>query len=327
MSTVTTSIPAAPVAAASTTAPAHGLLNQLEIRPQNEQTAAATSLETKGGELNSAPLQYSEVKTFTFGDMSIRMVQSKDNSEPLFCLADICKGCGLQSPNKVIKQIQEQFGWGVNYAPHLEADKQADSAPQLPMMYLPDALGRLQMSTMVTEAQMYFVIMRGRSAASKRFCNWICSEVIPSIRRTGSYSIRVRMPEKNEDGKFDVTYTAFATDFCNKLGLRGEERAAFQWVMERAKQQGIAIGFSLGGEKERERHAQEQAHEAKLIEADNERLLQLQEEVRFFRSEAERFQKLDSLKGGALSVLVQYPNDSVVRMLAKQILGLNQDQN
>lgn len=332
------------------------LLNELEIRSQNEHTAVASS--TGPAELTGArvcqidpPCDRPDATTFRFGDMYIRMVMPKDK-QPLFCLADICKGCGMTSPNKVVKQIKEEYGCGefnsshpgemggVKLPPSQESDKQASemgnvkgnpssgasSEFKLTQMYLPDALGRLQMSTMVTEPQMYFVMMRGRSEASKRFRQWICEEVIPSIRRTGSYSIRVRMPEKNEDGKYDVAYTAFATDMCNKLGLHGEERSAFFWCIERAKQQGTAIGISIGEGKEKQRHAKEASYEAGLIEADNQKMLQLQQDVEFYKAEAVRFQKLDALKGGALSVLVQYPNDGVVRMLAKQILGF-EEQN
>lgn len=325
------------------------LLNALETRSQNEHTAdastpvpaapaAAPAQAERVSEIDP-PSDRPDVTTFRLGDMYVRMVMSKDK-QPLFCLADICKGCGLTTPAKTVKQIKEQFGWGEFNSYHPESDKQASEmgvvkgtpssgdSPEfkLTQMYLPDALGRLQMSTMVTEAQMYFVIMRGRSAASKRFCNWICSEVIPSIRRTGSYSIRVHVPEMNEEGKYAVAYTAFANEFCNKVGLQGEERAAFFWCIERAKQQGIAIGINVGEGKEKQRHANEASYEAGLIEADNKKMLQLQQDVEFYKAEAVRFQKLDALKGGALSVLVQYPNDGVVRMLAKQILGF-EEQN
>lgn len=331
------------------------LLSALETRSQNEHTAdastpvpaaapaapiapAAPAQDERVSEIDP-PSDRPDVTTFRLGDMYVRMVMSKDN-QPLFCLADICRGCSLQSPNKLVKLIKEQFGWGSQCDGHPEADKQASemgvvkgtpssggySEFKLTQMYLPDALGRLQMSTMVTEPQMYFAIMRGRSEASKRFCNWICSEVIPSIRRTGSYSIRVHVPEMNEEGKYAVAYTAFANEFCNKVGLQGEERAAFFWCIERAKQQGIAIGINVGEGKEKQRHANEASYEAGLIEADNKKMLQLQQDVEFYKAEAVRFQKLGALKGGALSVLVQYPNDGVVRMLAKQILGF-EEQN
>ena len=41
---------------------------------------------------------------------------------------------------------------------------------------------------MITEAQLYFVLMRSDKAEAKEFRKWINTEVLPSIRKTGSYS-------------------------------------------------------------------------------------------------------------------------------------------
>lgn len=41
----------------------------------------------------------------------------------------------------------------------------------------------------VSEAGLYQAIGQSRKPAAKRFMNWIFSEVIPSIRKTGSYSL------------------------------------------------------------------------------------------------------------------------------------------
>ncbi len=301
-------------------------LNALEIRLENEHPVAAPAVPStavQGYMLNTDP----EVKTFTFGEMAVRMVQSKDNGEPLFCLSDICKGCGLTTPAKTAKQIKEEFGWGDNYTPHLEADKQAvDKGCELNSYPLPTA-GGTQDFVMVTEDQMYFVMMRGRSAASKQFRRWICSEVIPSIRRTGSYSVQLQLPTKDESGKYNMTYPEAARMLQEKLGFNEQACAVLNWIIDRAKRQGWAIGSQQGAAKEREKLEAERVAECRLIEADNNEMLKLRQDVHFFKSEADRFKKLDSLKGGVLSVLIQYPNDAVVRMLAKEILGLNEDQN
>lgn len=308
------------------TAAALELLNALETRSQNEHTADASSTGPAAPAAAPAapiapaapaqvervgqiahPLDAPEVQTFNFGGKQIRMVMSKDK-QPLFCLLDICDGCGISDRTNAKRALNSEYQGWVNLTHPFQT------------------AGGVQNLRVITEEQMYFVIMRGRNEVAKQFRHWICSEVIPSIRRTGSYSIRVHVPEMNEEGKYAVAYTAFANEFCNKVGLQGEERAAFFWCIERAKQQGIAIGINVGEGKEKQRHANEASYEAGLIEADNKKMLQLQQDVEFYKAEAVRFQKLDALKGGALSVLVQYPNDGVVRMLAKQILGF-EEQN
>lgn len=42
---------------------------------------------------------------------------------------------------------------------------------------------------MITESQLYFVLMRSNSTKIKPFRQWVVSEVLPCIRKTGSYSI------------------------------------------------------------------------------------------------------------------------------------------
>lgn len=41
----------------------------------------------------------------------------------------------------------------------------------------------------VTESGLYALIFRSRKPAAQRFRKWVTSEVLPTIRRTGSYSV------------------------------------------------------------------------------------------------------------------------------------------
>lgn len=56
-----------------------------------------------------------------------------------------------------------------------------------------DSLGRTQEARVVNEAGMYEVIIRSDSPAAKPFRRWVTSEVLPSIRKTGSYSTPERL--------------------------------------------------------------------------------------------------------------------------------------
>lgn len=92
------------------------------------------------------------------------------DNEPLFCLADICKILGLTTPAKVANAIKSEFeGCELSSYPLKTA-------------------GGTQNFTMITEAQLYFVLMRSDKAEAKEFRKWINTEVLPSIRKTGSYS-------------------------------------------------------------------------------------------------------------------------------------------
>ncbi len=52
-----------------------------------------------------------------------------------------------------------------------------------------DNLGRTQKAIFITEPQLYFVLMRSDKPKAKPFRQWVIIEVLPSVRRTGSYTI------------------------------------------------------------------------------------------------------------------------------------------
>ena len=112
-----------------------------------------------------------ELTTFHYHDAAVR-TQRDDSGEPLFCLADVCKVLELTNPSVVACQIREEFG-----------------CPKLNLAHLTDALDRDQEATFLTEPQLYFVMMRSRSEQAKPFRQWVVSEVLPAIRKTGRYEV------------------------------------------------------------------------------------------------------------------------------------------
>ena len=92
------------------------------------------------------------------------------DNEPLFCLADICKALALTNSAMVANAIKAEFeGCKLDLYPF-------------------ETAGGIQNLTIITEPQLYFVLMRSDKAEAKEFRKWINTEVLPSIRKTGSYS-------------------------------------------------------------------------------------------------------------------------------------------
>lgn len=56
--------------------------------------------------------------------------------------------------------------------------------------YVTDSLGRQQQTTIVNEGGMYEVIVRSDSPNARPFRRWVTHEVLPQIRKTGSYSVK-----------------------------------------------------------------------------------------------------------------------------------------
>lgn len=116
--------------------------------------------------------------SFNFNQIEVRTSRT-ETGEPLFCLADICKCLELTNPSMIASQICEEFG-----------------CPKLNLGHIFDAFNREQEANFITEPQLYFVMMRSRSEHAREFRQWVCNEVLPSIRKTGSYS--TQSTDKNE---------------------------------------------------------------------------------------------------------------------------------
>ncbi len=53
-----------------------------------------------------------------------------------------------------------------------------------------DAMGREQMTTIISESGLYRLIMRSKMPEAEAFQEWVTSDVIPSIRKTGEYRLK-----------------------------------------------------------------------------------------------------------------------------------------
>ena len=108
-----------------------------------------------------------EIKIFQnkqFG--TIRTAGTAD--EPLFCLADVCKAVGIVNARNVKSRLDEE-------------DVRLVDTP---------TNGGIQQLSFITESGLYETIIRSDSEMAKPFRKWVTSEVLPSIRKTGSYTAK-----------------------------------------------------------------------------------------------------------------------------------------
>jgi len=116
-----------------------------------------------------------ELKIFEneqFGQVRIAM---DENGEPIFCLADLCLVLDL-TPSKVAQRLGE------------------DVLSKYPLL----TAGGIQQANFVNEDGLYDVILDSRKPEAKKFRKWITSEVLPSIRKNGSYSVQPKLPSYAE---------------------------------------------------------------------------------------------------------------------------------
>lgn len=89
------------------------------------------------------------------------------NSEPVFCLADLCKILDL-TPSKVSQRLSD------------------DVLSKYPIV---DNIGREQFANFVNEDGLYDVILDSRKPEAKQFRKWVTRDVLPAIRKSGGYMI------------------------------------------------------------------------------------------------------------------------------------------
>lgn len=111
-----------------------------------------------------------DLSIFRFGDRELRV--SGDGDNPLFVLKDVCNCLELQNPSDVAKRLDDD-------------EKGVDS------IYTPS--GNQEM-IVVTEPGLYRVALGCRKPQAKPFQRWVTHEVLPAIRKTGSYSIQPQTP-------------------------------------------------------------------------------------------------------------------------------------
>ena len=99
-----------------------------------------------------------------FGE--IRTITKDD--EPMFCLADVCKALELEQVSRVKARLKTD---GVTTSK------------------VTDRLGREQEATFINESNLYKTIFQSRKESAERFTDWVTGEVLPSIRKTGSYGM------------------------------------------------------------------------------------------------------------------------------------------
>lgn len=90
------------------------------------------------------------------------------NGEPWFVAKDVCNILEIKNSRDTLNKCLDEDERGVDN------------------IYTP---GGNQEMTIVSEAGLYSLILRSRKPEAKAFKRWVTHEVLPSIRKTGSYSV------------------------------------------------------------------------------------------------------------------------------------------
>jgi prophage antirepressor-like protein len=115
------------------------------------------------------------------------------NGEPWFALADVCSELEISNVGNAAARLDED-------------EKGSIRNPDV------TSVGGNPNLTIINESGLYSIILTSRKPEAKRFKKWVTSEVLPQIRKTGSYRVGtpafIRRYNKNwdrvSDGHFSV---------------------------------------------------------------------------------------------------------------------------
>lgn len=105
------------------------------------------------------------ITPFNFNNNDVRVIIQ--DGDPWFVAADVCAVLGVKNHRDSLM--------------HLDDDEKG--------VVLNDTLGGKQQVSVVNESGLYALVLRSRKPEAKKFTKWVTSEVLPSIRKTGQYTL------------------------------------------------------------------------------------------------------------------------------------------
>ena len=111
-----------------------------------------------------------DMQIFNYGEYPVRTILQ--DGEPWWVLADVCRVLDIKNSRDVANRLDE--------------DEKGVSLTHTP--------GGPQNMTIISESGLYSVILRSDKPEAKPFRRWVTHDILPAIRREGTYSIAAQPP-------------------------------------------------------------------------------------------------------------------------------------
>ena len=107
-----------------------------------------------------------KIQAFDFNERAVRCIMK--DGEPWFVAKDVCEVLEIQNARDTIAKVLDDDEKGVDKI---------------------DTLGGLQEMNIISESGLYTLILRSNKPEARSFRRWVTHEVLPTLRKTGHYSI------------------------------------------------------------------------------------------------------------------------------------------
>ena len=129
---------------------------------------------------------------YAFSSTDLRVILIKN--EPWFVAKDVCNALSIVNTQDAVRGLDDDEKDGVG---------------------ITDSMGRDQVTTVINESGLYSLIFKSRKPEAKKFKRWVTHEVLPAIRKTGSYGTpQWQQPDRAPEVKRAVR------DAVDRTGLR-----------------------------------------------------------------------------------------------------------
>ncbi len=145
------------------------------------------------------------VSTLNFENLPVRTFTDETN-ELWFCGVDVCSILGYANASLTIQKHCKENG--------------------VSKRYITDKLQRQQETSFINEPNLYRLIIKSRKPEAERFEAWVMEEVLPTIRKNGSYTQQTQNTQityipKTHVVEDDVLHTLFSMLFLAHAQAEG----------------------------------------------------------------------------------------------------------
>lgn len=113
-----------------------------------------------------------ELTIFDFQDHKLRVIEHQGN--PWFVAKEVCKALGISNSHDAISRLSDH---------------------QKTALGISDPHGRVQKTNIISEGGLYKLAFRSNKAEAEAFTDLVADTILPSIRKTGSYSVHQNRKE------------------------------------------------------------------------------------------------------------------------------------
>lgn len=170
------------------------------------------------------PLCAQNLQSWAFGDDLVRTIQLKNN--PYFVAKDVSIVLGYKNTTDLTRSLDDD---------------------EITNCTIPTTGGNQEM-LIINEPGLYHAIFMSRKETAKKFRRWVTSEVLPQIRKTGTYAISLDSELEQEKKKLEIAQIRANRYIFEHLEELGEKklltRSAIQGIVSNAAGENSAAAFS-----------------------------------------------------------------------------------